>query len=144
MWLPNYLRMRYDLHRCQTATAQLEKDRPPNTRDAYESGQIAEYVKESNSLFEWRHLILTRYWQSKADGLGVPMPPMADKSFWDRADFDNDESQPPYLTEAGILEIRKAIREEHKYRRETFGFWVMLIVGLIGALSGLASVLKLG
>src|SRR5690606_7323144 len=135
-----YLRMRRELRRCEKATEALAKEEPPHTEEANASGQLQDLIQRSNELYEWRHLILTAYWQSKADSLGVPMPDRADKALWDRDEFENDEREPIYLTEYGIVKVKAAIREEQKHRRDAAAFWISSTVGLIGALSGLIAV----
>ncbi|MDT4890854.1 hypothetical protein FQZ97_1278120 [compost metagenome] len=46
------------------------------------------------------------------------------------------------ITDAGIVEIRAAIREEQKHRRESSGYWIGMLIGVIGALSGLVAAFK--
>ena len=45
------------------------------------------------------------------------------------------------LSQTTIFELKKAIREERKARREHWQSWVTLVIGLIGALIGLLSIL---
>lgn len=79
-----------------------------------------------------------------ANRLMVPLPDYKDKDLW----------QEPYywssriLTDKGFSELRKLIRQEKKERREVFGFWFGIfmgitggVIGIIGAITGLAAVL---
>ena len=43
-----------------------------------------------------------------------------------------------HWTQKTISNVKKAIREEQKYRREYWQSWVTLSIGVIGALTGLA------
>lgn len=134
-------RLQAELAKWREADAALESRRPIETTESNESGEMAEYYREYERLWEWRQLILTRYWESKAVSYEVIMPDLNDKALWGQVEYDDDSQEPRYLTDAGIARIKAAIREEQKHRREVAGFWVTLVVGCIGALTGLASVL---
>lgn len=136
MWMPRYIRMRFDLAQIAREQRKIDTSPPLDENDAYDRNRTYD------SYYEWRQLVLTRYWEDKAASLGVELPDWSDKSLRGQVDFDNDESQPWYLTPAGINQIRSAVREEQKYRREVRAYWIASFVGVIGALTGLVSVLK--
>ena len=46
------------------------------------------------------------------------------------------------LSEKALSNLKQAIRQEQKHGREHWQSWLMLVIGLIGALIGLLSVLK--
>jgi hypothetical protein len=46
-----------------------------------------------------------------------------------------------FLNSDGIAQLRASIRKEKRERREAAVFWVAAVTGIIGALTGLASVL---
>ena len=70
------------------------------------------------------------------------MPSLNEEDNYQKVDFDSDPREPKYLTDAGLRKVRASIREELKHRREASGYWIAAVVGLIGSLTGLASVLK--
>lgn len=70
---------------------------------------------------------------------GIEMPSTADNENYREVDFDVDQYQPKYLTPKGFREVRQAIRAAQRERREAAGFWFGVVVGVIGALTGLVS-----
>jgi len=72
----------------------------------------------------------------------VQMPSIEDGTMYEQVEWDNDPAQPRYLTDKGFKAIRDAIREERKQRREAVGYWFGIVVGIIGALTGLVSAFK--
>jgi hypothetical protein len=61
----------------------------------------------------------------------------------DGADWTEDSRYGEwYLTSAGRTQLRAAIRGEQRDRRERLTWWVPIIFGFIGTLTGLASILK--
>lgn len=130
-----YLKMRLELR--QIAKAQRDLDAKGVPESPYE---LDNYTRTSDSIYEWRQLVLTRYWESKAASLSVPLPDWTDRTYRGWVDVDNDERQPCYLTPAGIAKLRADIREEQKHLREVAAFWLSAFIGLIGALTGLAAV----
>lgn len=133
----HWLEHRRELAKVRRAEAENESRRPQEPADDWER-----YIRTSDSIFEWRQSIITKYLERKAEALLVPLPDRQDKNLWDRVDFDNDPSQPMYLTQKGVLEARKIIREEEKARREAVTFWVAILFGAGGMLTGIISALK--
>jgi len=135
MWLPRYLRLRWDLERVKVEErrfAETVRDRDDPSYFARRQGRI----------YEWRQLVLTTYWVSKADSLGVELPDWDDKTLRGHVDWDDDEREPWYFTPRGIAQVRTDVRAEQKHRREIVAFWLSASVGVIGALTGLAAILK--
>ncbi|MNJ32295.1 hypothetical protein D3C77_269570 [compost metagenome] len=135
----HWLEHQRDLSKVRRAEKDHEANRPQEPADDWEH-----YVRISDSIYEWRQLIATKYLERKAEALLVPLPDRRDKSLWERVDFDNDPSQPSYLTQKGVLEARKIIRDEEKARREAITFWVAILFGAGGMVTGIISALKPG
>jgi hypothetical protein len=133
----NWFEHRNDLKKIRRAEAENEKKRPHEPADDWHS-----YIQEASNIYEWRQLVMTKYFSRKADDLNLPLPDRSDKSLWDSVDFDNDPSQPKYLTQIGVLEIRKLIREEQKAKREAVAFWIPIFFGCAGMITGIISALK--
>jgi len=81
--------------------------------------------------------VITKYLRNRANELGIPLPDYNDENHW-----QNDFGPSYYLTDKGKYEINKKIRQEMKERREPFIQILALIIGLLGALTGLVSILK--
>lgn len=140
MWQwPNYVQYRIDLQKQSNAQKALDKKRPSETQEAYDSGQLDYFHRCDEDLFEWKRLIQTRYLTRKADSLLVPMPNTDNPSMYVEVEWDKDPSQPKYLTDDGLRAVRAAIRDEQRHSREAFGYWFGISVGVIGALTGLVS-----
>lgn len=143
MWLwQNYLQYRIALRKQARAQKALDKTLPPDNPDDFTNGWMAVFVQQDDGLFEWKCLIHTEYLKNKADSLGAQMPDVADSTMYGRVDWDNDPKQPQYLTDKGMRAARAVIREEEKHRREAVGYWFGIVVGVIGALTGLVSAFK--
>ena len=137
--LPNYIQYRVDLHKQSKAQRLLNEGRPDSSQQTYESGELEDFHRQDEDLFEWKRLIQTEYYRRKADALLIQMPDINDKSMYVQVEWDKDPKQPRYLTDEGLRFVRKAVREEQKHTREAGGYWFGIMVGLIGAITGLIS-----
>lgn len=143
MWqLPNYVQYRLELQKQSKAQKELDKKRPAESLQSHESGEQQYYDMQDEELYEWKRLIQTRYYRNHADKLAVPMPGFDEDGMYVTVDWDKNNKQPRYLTDKGLKVVRSAIREEEKLRREAFGYWFGIAVGLIGALTGLVAAFK--
>ncbi|MFK0309695.1 hypothetical protein ACIQUF_00480 [Pseudomonas sp. NPDC090233] len=138
----SYIQYRMQLFRQAKAELKMELKRPPHTQEAYDSGELDNYYRQAEDLFEWKRLIQTEYLRGKAERLLIPMPDLSDRTMYDQVEWDKDPKQPKYLTDLGLRTVRSAIREEQKHRRESVMFWFGIVFGLIGAVTGLISALK--
>lgn len=142
-FLSNYIRFKKELKKYDAAKARFDKKPvPPNTVEAHDCGDLQQYHRESEEFYEWHRLILTDYYKGRTRQLFVEMPSLNEEDNYQKVDFDSDPREPKYLTDAGLRKVRASIREELKHRREASGYWIAAVVGLIGSLTGLASVLK--
>lgn len=142
-FLSNYIRFKKELKKYDASKALFDqKPVPPNTEEAHECGALQHYDRESEKFHEWHRLILTDYYKGRAQELFVEMPDLSEEGNYQKVDYDSDPHEPKYLTDSGLRKVKAAIREELKHRREASGYWIAAIVGLIGSLTGLASVLK--
>lgn len=125
------------LRKIRRADEQNEKLKPQEPADDWEL-----YVRESDKIYEWRQLVMTRYLKRRAEALHLPLPDRSDKSLWQRVDFDDDPSEPKYLSQKGVMEAKKLIREEQKARRDAIAFWVPIFFGTGGMVMGIITALK--
>lgn len=75
---------------------------------------------------------------AEANKLMLPLPDHNDKEMWDNYYLGNIT----VLTKKGLSSVRAQIRRERKENTDQYLPWLALIVGLIGALTGLLSILK--
>lgn len=81
----------------------------------------------------------TCYHISVAEKMALPTPTLSIESdLWEKSDYTGNW----YLSNNGIAEIRRSIRTERKEQREKLGFWATMLIGTIGAVTGLIAVLK--
>jgi hypothetical protein len=78
----------------------------------------------------------------QADYLDIPVPDFepGDGLTWDRSDMTGRY----YLSHDARHKLRSLVDAANKSRREALIWWVPIIFGLIGAITGLASVFKSG
>ena len=79
----------------------------------------------------------SRFLVSRASQLILPIPDHNDKAMW-----GEDYMGRHALTELGINTVRAAVRAERKARLEMFLMWVPGVLGILGTLIGLVTVLK--
>ena len=74
----------------------------------------------------------------KAKRMLLPIPPVTDKEgLWEWSHYINRWS----LTTKGIAEIRSLIRQERKEKLELVSHWATMLIGIIGAITGLIAVI---
>lgn len=81
------------------------------------------------------------YLTSVAKKLLLPVPPFATKEnggMWEKSNITRKWR----LTSKGITELRDIIRKERKERTELLARWISMLIGLIGAITGLVAVIK--
>lgn len=139
MILANYIRYRIELRKQKKDARELEKKAPPDSAEAVESGQWANYMRDVELSDQWRSLIITQYLERQADSLGVLLPSRSDKEIYARVAWDDHPDEPYYLTPSGLKIVRDAVREEQKHRREFWGFWITSLTGLGGVIIGVLS-----
>lgn len=72
-----------------------------------------------------------------ANRLLVPIPDRSNKEMWREKHYSYGRT----LTDKGIWEIKKLIRQEKRERREGFIVWLAALTGIVGAITGLAAIL---
>lgn len=122
---------------CRKAEAEALVNMPPE-----DDPSIGSWAQDAAKNDQWRRLIVTRFLRFEADRFGVDLPNTKQQGMYGQVEWDDDESQPYYLTDVGMRLTRDGIRSEKKHRREVAAFWVTSVVGVIGALTGMISVLK--
>lgn len=134
----------FDLWRLEREHKKLEKKFRPllveakKKKDAdkyelllYEWLSEKELIEDAfNSLASWSLI-------RKAGKLNLPIPPHSDGEMWQ----PSPTTRIPCLTAKGRNELRTLIRKEKRARYEEWATWIPLLIGLIGAVTGLLAVL---
>jgi hypothetical protein len=81
---------------------------------------------------------MSNYLVSEADRLLIPLPDDDDEKMW--TTYEGPDGVEHVLTRKGINEVRTAIRTELKGRTERFLMLTSGTIGVIGAITGLVSV----
>jgi hypothetical protein len=97
----------------------------------------AEAGSEIVPIIEEIDLLKTERFCQLADKLLVPIPEHSNKEMWREKHYSYGDM----LTDKGIWEIKKLIRQEKRERREGFIVWLAALTGIIGAITGLAAVM---
>jgi len=110
-------------------TGGLEKAREVYQSESFELDMINEEIA----------VLKTRYLRYRAEKKSLPIPQMNDKDgLWETGHYTGRW----YLTNKGITELLSLIRKDRKERMEIFSYWVAILFGLIGAITGLIAVIK--
>lgn len=141
-----WLKFRYRLWKLERERSQFEHKymelieaakKAPKHPD--EEDQLwAEFFSEKELFDEPISAFRTGYWMTAASRLMVPIPDRNEEGMWEKARLSPRHE---FLTIKGIAEIRSAIRKERRESREPFVMWASLVIGIIGALTGLVSIL---
>jgi hypothetical protein len=67
-----------------------------------------------------------------AHTLMMPLPDYNDKEFWKFLLYEGEQA----LTDKGLWELKKLIRQEKRERREGVVKWLTALTGVIGAIAG--------
>ncbi len=98
----------------------------------------AEIGSEIDPILEEINSLQSKRFCQIAHKLLVPTPDRTNENFWCQRHYDYGY----ILTDKGIWEIKKLIRQEKRERREGFVIWLAALTGIIGATTGLAAVLS--
>ena len=122
------------LERTNSAAIRAAKQRKALEDEIYELER--EGAENSWHFEEESQKLHSRYWQLEARRFLIQQPDLSDTTMYER-----DEPNHVYLSKAGINHMRGLIRAEKKARVELFLMWVPGVVGILGALIGLAAIL---
>lgn len=105
----------------------------------YESNIDPQDLNEAENYLK---VIQTNKLRRKAQQLNILMPDESVPDNYYKISWDFDPNRPSYLSQKGLEKILPAIRAAQKERREAAGFWFGIIVGVLGAVTGLVAVLS--
>ena len=82
--------------------------------------------------------LTTRYLLDKARKMFFPIPKVSNNpEYWEQGQYLAEW----YLTNRGITEMRKSIRIEREERFNFASRWAIILIGVIGALTGMLAVI---
>lgn len=110
------------------------KEKP--SREKIESLQ-AEGGFEHSMIQDEIDLLVTRRLTELARRLILPLPKYDDEEMW----IPSQSCRAKVLTEQGVVEVRSTIRQELKERRDAYLPWIVVLVGLLGTITGLLAVI---
>lgn len=109
----------------------------PDVRDQYETSFRDLVVAREIFQFEVAKRE-TEFLVRQAQWLLIPVPEPPDQ--WDQHHTESTSGY--FLTLEGRRDLRNRIREERRLRLEPVTIWLSLVIGVIGGLTGLISVLR--
>lgn len=142
----NYISYRVSLYKLNRQRNKTDKYHDKEYERAKKQGDRDEIEKAmslaSHELHEIEDEILHleySYLMSIASKMLLPTP-TSDKEgkLWEQSRYTGKWR----LTSKGILELRGLIRKEKKEKTELLVRWISIIIGLIGAITGLVAVIK--
>jgi len=105
-------------------------------RDTYDA-LVSDYLNEGDLFENEVARRETRFLVKEARRYMIPVPPAKEGERWEKSNVD----ERLYLTFAAMRDLRNGIREERRLRAEPVTIWLPLAIGLVGAITGLVSVL---
>jgi hypothetical protein len=82
--------------------------------------------------------LMTKYLRATSEKMSLPFPPFStDSQLWEESHITGRR----HLTNNGITYVRNLIRKEKRERLQIISQWIAIIIGLIGALTGLLAII---
>ena len=144
--MTRYLKYRIELRRLRRLLSKhrkkFERAHGEAKQRGFDDGELSLIGQEEDEIENWIKFHQTQYLKSVCDELVIPMPENGSGGYYYRFNFDDNEGDRLILSTVGMQLVRSNIREERKARREAFGFWISMIIGLLGATIGLVAAFK--
>jgi hypothetical protein len=121
----------------RTVTKAFEEELKKSGPEARERISSQEQFELSEIEDSVHRLETDKLWE-EAKKLLVPIPRHDDEGMWEESKFFGRY----HLTVKGVNKLRSDIRAERRSRVEFFLSWSALLIGIIGALTGLIAVLQ--
>lgn len=101
-------------------------------------GLCSEAAFEDDILDEEISLLVTNYLEGQSKRYFLPLPERNDQKMWTECGIISKQR---VLTSHGISEVRSALRKEAKERMEIIFTFLVILTGIIGAITGLLAIL---
>ena len=110
-----------------------KKNREEIEKIAHDEGSVIDYIDDEITQLQSRYLF------RQAEKYLIPLPEFkTHDGAWEKADF----TERLRLTPHALSELRTAVRQEKKERREHWQTWLILLTGFMGTLIGVLAVLN--
>ena len=129
-------------------TLEAAESRYDQARNQAENLGLTGYDLRDNLAELWSHVVLASEQYQKARSqriiqrarrLEIPIPEINDSGgTWGRGTTFEGR----FLTDLGVRSLRTQIRAEQRERYESWSRWIVLAIGLIGAVTGLVAVIS--
>ncbi|MBD3670028.1 MAG: hypothetical protein HUJ29_04570 [Gammaproteobacteria bacterium] len=140
-----YYRFRKELKKLHASRVSLTRkitELEENRTDYYESQpEIDWHIQQEDKLDYGILLLQTNFFKQQLESHLIPMPSKDNSEYWFKYDFDDNNGEVYLLSESGIIFVKSLLREEERIVRDRIMFWVSIIFGLIGVVTGLVSLL---
>lgn len=139
----NYISFRYELYKLDKIYKAMNLKYETIKKTVTQQEDMAEVTFLGYDIYSFEmgvKKIISDYYKHEANKYLIPLPNASSAGMYTTFDFDDLDSV-TFLTSKGVYSLRKSIREEKKLKRETIGFYITLITGLIGTTIGLISIL---
>ena len=143
----NYLSYRFSLNKLYRKRNRIDKqykkeyEKAKKDKDNGKKQEISLVAStERDEIGDDIRYLEHRYLTSVAERLLLPVPPFVSEErggLWEQTQMTGKWC----LTSEGIRKLRGEIRTEKKERTELLARWISIIIGLIGAITGLMAVI---
>jgi hypothetical protein len=144
----NYLSYRLSLNKLYRKRNRIDKyykkqyEEAKKEKNSKKREEISSYASmELNVIDDDIFYLEHRYLTSVATRLLLSIPPFVSEEkggLWEQSQLTGKW----HLTSEGIRKLRGEIRTEKKERTDLLSRWIAIIIGLIGAITGLVAVIK--
>lgn len=87
------------------------------------------------------NVLRSKYWLNKARYYDLPFPP-SENIYWE--DYQDQYYSGRHLSTQGVVWVKNAVREELSQARKAILEWSGVVIGIIGALTGMLAVFLSG
>lgn len=137
----NVLRDEWDIHKLRAELWHASAE-APRVVDEDTAAQAEAVWQDIAGEYQRVDAMETKYIERKALRYGFEMPDKSNPEYYAKVEWDIDPNEPLYLTSAGKEHLREMLHAIRKERREAAGFWLALVLGLLGSITGLIAVIN--
>lgn len=144
----NYFSYRISLNKLNKQRNKIDKpykkqyDEAKKEKDEEKKEEIASLaIYELGEIDDEILFLEQRYLRSIATKYLIQLPPVIEEEkggLWERSQYNGNYR----LTNEGIRQLRSEIRKERKERTDLLTRWISILIGLIGAITGLVAVIN--
>lgn len=144
----NYFSYRFSLSKLNRQRSKIDKsykkqyDEAKKEKDEEKKQEISSLaIYELDEIDDEILFLEHQYLRSISTKHLIQVPPVIEREkggLWERSRYNGKYR----LTNEGIRQLRSEIRKERKERTELLARWISILIGLLGAITGLVAVIK--